>query len=106
MRVLGVETMRVLDDAHDCAHAGDATGVRSATSNTIVRGAPDRLPVMRRSGLGASHRRRCPVKYRDASLSLDARAEREGDDIENSVNRLTGKGCSQVKIRQRRIRHP
>jgi hypothetical protein len=41
------------------------------------------------------------VKYRHVSQPLDARTERKSDDIENSINRLTRKGCGQVKIRQR-----
>ena len=97
----GNEARSVLADEHDWALAGDAARVSAAPNNTIARRARGRLPVTRRSVLGASPRRRCPVKYRDVSLPLDLGTERKGDDIENSINRLTRKRCGQVKIRQR-----
>lgn len=98
---IGSDARSALDEEHDWARAGDATSVSAVTSNTIVRRARDRLPATKRSALGPSSRRGCPVKYRDVSLPLDAGTERKGDDIENSVNRLTRKRCGQVKIRQR-----
>ena len=97
----GSDARSALDDEHDWARAGGATSVSAVTSNTIMRRARDRLPATKRSVLGATHRRCCPVKYRDVSLPLDAGTERKSDDIENSVNRLTRKRCGQVKIRQR-----
>ena len=98
---VGSDARDALDEEHDWARAGGATSASAVTSNTIARGARDRLPVTRRSVLGTSSRRGCPVKYRHVSLPLDAGTERKSDDIENSVNRLTRKRCGQVKIRQR-----
>ena len=69
----------------------------------IVSCLRDRRVITGRSKLGASSRRRCPVKNRDVSLPLDASTERESNDIENSVNRLTRKRCCQVQIREGRI---
>ena len=86
---------------HDWARAGDAPSASAAASDRTARGARDDRPVTMRSILGASPNRWRPVKNRDVSLPLNAGTERESDDIENSVNRLTGKRCGQVKIRQR-----
>ena len=97
----GSEARSSLDSEHDWARAGDAAIDNAVTSRTIVRRPRDRVPVTRRSALRASSRRSSPVKNRDVSLALDAGTERKGDDIENSVNRLTRKRCGQVKIRQR-----
>lgn len=89
-----------LDEEHVCATAGEATKV-SAVAITIARGTRDRIAFTAGPALAASSRRRCPVQYRDVSFPLDACSERKGDDIENSINRLTRKGRGQVKIRQR-----
>ena len=97
----GSEARSALDNEHDWARAGDATNDNAVTSSTIVHRLLDRIPVTSRLALGASPRRSCPMKNRDVSLPLDAGTERKSDDIENSVNRLTRKGCGQVKIRQR-----
>ena len=97
----GSDASSALEGEHDWAREGDAASASAVTSNTTVRGAHDRLPVTGRSELGASSRRCCPVKYRDVSLALDACTERQSDDIENSVNRLTRKRRGQVKTRQR-----
>lgn len=95
-----------LDVEHDCARTGDATNMAPAVSNTIGRRPRDRIAFTAWLVLEPSSRRRCPVEYSDVSLPLDARTERKGDDIEDSVNRLTRKRCGQVKIRERGIRHP
>ena len=97
----GSEARSALDNEHDWARAGDATNNSPVTSRTIVRRPPDRLPVTNRSALGVGPRRSRPMKNRDVSLPLDAGTERKSDDIKNSINRLTRKGCCQVKIRQR-----
>ena len=98
---MGCVARSALDDEHDWARAGAAANASAATTSAIVGRPHNRLPVMRRLGLGVNPRRRCPVKNRDVSLPLDAGTERKSDDIENSVNWLTRKRCGQVKIRQR-----
>src|SRR2546426_6507310 len=89
-------------EAHDCASTVTGANETNAAARTaIAQLARDRQSVTMRWVLSPSPRRRCPVKNRDVSLSFDAGTERKSDDIENSVNWLTGKRCGQVKIRQR-----
>jgi hypothetical protein len=93
-------------DAHCCALAATAGSARRAAMMEAAASERAPLPTLERAKLRASSRRRCPVENRDVPLTVDARAERKGNDIENAVNRLTGKRCGQVQIRERGIRHP
>jgi len=81
---VGRDDREVLDEEHDCAGIAGAV-ISSAATNTMLR-----------AGC-----RSCPIENRDVPLSLDSSTERESNDIEHSVNWLTGKRCGQVKIRQR-----
>jgi hypothetical protein len=102
---VGSAARSALDVEQDCARALGAADTPATARMAIASCFRDRRLITGRPNLGASSRCRCPMKNRDVSLPLDASTERESDDIENSVNRLTRKRCRQVQIRQGRIRN-